>query len=255
MTHLDRPVAADPPSAASSPRSRPPGPRPRIPGGWRLVAAGLLAASALLQLDASLQRWVTAASSWDDPEAGVQDGRFDHSFPSTEWVPLGDAAQTHGLGVLLLALAVLALARAAGISGRTGIVGTAVVASTFAAIGAHALVSGLTGSPGPLAGTYLSTYTLNLAACVAVAVAVARGRAPLGTAWDALGGSLLLGSGLVGQLLALYAIAPAIWGGTYSDTPIHTESVVATSTACAGAAMLVAALLAHHRAARDGTGS
>jgi hypothetical protein len=254
MTHLDRPVVADPPSTVRA-RSRPAVPRPRTPGGWRLVAAGLLAASALLQLDASLQRWVTAAASWDDPEAGVQDGRFDHSFPSSEWVPLGDAALTHGLGVLLLALAVLALARAAGITGRTGLVGTAVVAGTFAAIGAHALVSGLTGEPGPLAGTYLSTFLLNLAGCAAVAVAVARGRAPHGTAWDALGGILLLGSSIVGQLLALLAIAPAIWGGTYSDTPIHTESVVATSTACVAVAMLVSALLAHHRTATPRAGA
>ncbi|WP_043670919.1 hypothetical protein [Clavibacter michiganensis] len=245
MTHLHRPVVGDPPSTL--PSTHPTPPRTRDLGGGRLVAAGLLAASALLQLDASLQRWVTAAASWDDPEAGVQDSRFDHSFPSTEWVQLGDAAGTHGLGLLLLALAVLPIARSVRISGRMGLVGTAVVAATYAAIGAHALVSDLTGAPGPLAGTHLSTYLLNLAGCVAVAVAVARGRAPLATAWDALGGILLFGSGLVGQLVALYAIAPAIWGGTYSDTPIHTESVIATSTASASVAMLVAAVLAHHR--------
>ncbi|MBM7410404.1 hypothetical protein JOE38_000227 [Clavibacter michiganensis] len=226
----------------------------RASAAWRIVAAALLATSAALQLHASAARWITAAASWDDPEAGVQDGRYDHSFPSRDWVPLGDAAETHGIGMLLLALAVLAVARAVRITGATGVLGVALVAGCFAAIGTNALVAGLTGTATPLGDAYLRVHLLGLAGAVVVAVAMRRGRAPGATAWEALGAVLILGNGLVGQLLALFVIAPAIWGGSYSDTPIHTESVVATSTACAAVAMLVAAVLARHRArvlARD----
>lgn len=219
----------------------------RASAAWRVIAAALLAASAALQLHASTARWITAAASWDDPEAGVQDGRFDHSFPSRDWVPLGDAAESHGVGMLLLALAVLAVARAVRITGTTGALGVALVAGSFTAIGTNALVAGLTGTATPLGDAYLPVHLLGLAGAAVVAVAVRRGRAPGGTAWDALGAVLILGNGLIGQLLALLAIAPAIWGGSYSDTPIHTESVVATSTACAAVAMLIAAVLARHR--------
>ncbi|WP_445443727.1 hypothetical protein [Clavibacter sp. km1a] len=250
MTPLDRTSGAD---ARPGTVPRDPGPptaawpdrRPRT--GWRLAAAALLMGSALLQLHAATERWIVAATTRVFDDAGIQDGRFDHAFPSREWEPLGDAAETHGVGLLLLALAVVAVARATGITGAAGLAGTAVIAATSAAVGAHALLSGITGTPSPLAGTYLPMLALSTTGCVAVAVAVVRGRAPRGTAWDALGAVLVVGALPVGQLVALFAIAPVIWGGTYSDTPIHTESVVATSTACAGVAMLVSALLARHR--------
>ncbi len=146
----------------------------RASAAWRVIAAALLAASAALQLHASTARWITAAASWDDPEAGVQDGRFDHSFPSRDWVPLGDAAETHGVWMLLLALAVLAVARAVRITGATGALGVALVAGSFTAIGTNALVAGLTGTATPLGDAYLPLHLLGLAGAAVVAVAVRR---------------------------------------------------------------------------------
>jgi hypothetical protein len=146
-------------------------PGPRIPGGWRLVAAGLLAASALLQLDASLQRWVTARDALPPSRRdAIESHEHDHDTPTAGGVPLGDAAERYGAGVILLALAVAALAVAVGARGWSGAVLALAVTGPFAVLGLHALLSGIAGTPSPLGGILLPAHLVDLAGLVGVAI-------------------------------------------------------------------------------------
>lgn len=253
MTHLDHPVVADPPSAIPPSGARPAPPRARIPGGWRLVASGLLTASALLQLDASLQRWVTAHGSWTRPDRWIEDHLFDYAYPDDPWEPIGDAAQRYGLGMILLALALVALAVARGGTRVTSGIAALLIAGPFAASGLHAVASGLLGRPTPLAATLPAPALVQLLGVIAVGaviVAAILARGPvLGSLPDALAVVLALGASVPGYLLATFAIAPSIHGTASYDTTPWTETVVAASTAAAAAAlaMLVAAVVAARR--------
>ncbi|MDQ0743576.1 hypothetical protein QFZ62_000884 [Clavibacter sp. B3I6] len=230
--------------------------------GARLVAALLLAASAALQVDASLQRWVTARSALPvSRRDAIESHEFDHGTPTAGWVPIGDAAERHGVGMILLALAVVALAVAVGAGGWTGALVTLAVAGPFALAGAHALRSGLAGAPSPLAGVLLLPALLGLAGLVAVAV-IRPGRAHA-SLLDAVALVLLTAPALPGYLFAAFLIAPLIHGDTSYDTTPWTETVIGAEVGLGALVLLVAAAAAalsrgaarprmHRRSARGG---
>jgi hypothetical protein len=63
----------------------------------------------VLQLTASLQRWVVFRGPRTADDTSVEDHRFDYSFPWHPWEPTGTAAQLFGAGTVLLALGVLVM--------------------------------------------------------------------------------------------------------------------------------------------------
>jgi hypothetical protein len=221
---------------------------PRAPVLLRAVAVVLLVLSAWLQLDASLERWVVARGSWTRRDRWIEDHLFDYALPADPWEPVGDAAQQHGVGMILLAVALVALAVALGGTRVTSGVLLVLVAGPFAVQGVHALASGVLGRPSPLAHTLGVLTLVQLAggvAVVALVVAVLVRRAPtLGSPADAIAVVLALGASVPGYLLATFAIAPLIHGTASYDTTPWTETVVAASTAAAALAMIVGALVA-----------
>ncbi|MBP2457911.1 hypothetical protein ABID70_000475 [Clavibacter michiganensis] len=242
MTHLMHPDAR--------PRTVAP---PRAPAGLRAVAAALLALSAWLQLDASLQRWVTARGSWTRQDRWIEDHLFDYAYPDDPWEAIGDAAQRYGLGMILLALALVAVAVARGGTRVTGGVLVVLVAGPFAAQGVHALASGVLGRPSPLAHLLDVLALVQVAggiAVVALLVAALVRRAPTDESpADAVAVVLALGASVPGYLLATFMIAPLIHGSASYDTTPWTETVVAASTAAAALAMLVSAVAVRRRGA------
>ena len=204
---------------------------------WALTAAGLFLGSAMLQLVASLERWVVLSNSATRTDPSIEDHRFDYSYPADPWENLGTTAQLFGVGLLLLALGILAMSRVAR-NGRVERMLSIVTAASFGIAGVHALVSGLLGVPSPL--QYLPLQVLlNLVGFVGLIVLAALW---MRTAWAAsVSCVLLLGVTLPGYLLATFQIAPALTGYQSHDTTPFTETIVAVSTAAAGVAMLVGA--------------
>ena len=204
---------------------------------WSLTAAGLFLGSALLQLVASLERWVVLRDSATSADTSIEDHRFDYSYPTEPWENLGTTAQLFGVGLLLVALGILAMARVAR-NGRVERMLSLVTAASFGIAGVHALVSGLLGVPSPLQFLPVQV-SLNLFGVVGLIILAARW---LRTSWAAsVSCVLLLGVTLPGYLLATFQIAPAFAGYQSHDTTPFTEAIVAVSTAAAGVAMLVAA--------------
>jgi hypothetical protein len=220
--------------------------------GGRLAAAALLAASAALQLDASLQRWVTARDALPPSRRdAIESHEHDYDTPTAGWVPLGDAEERYGAGMILLALAVAALAVAVGARGWSGTILTLAVAGPFAILGLHALLSGIAGTPSPLAGILLPAHLVNLAGLVGVAV-LRPGR-PRARPLDAVALGLLAAPSLPGYLAVAFVIAPMIHGDTSSDTTPWTETIVAAAiglAAVAWAAGAVRAALPRRRGSR-----
>ncbi|MFS4507378.1 hypothetical protein ACMA46_14195 [Clavibacter sp. Sh2141] len=233
----------------------PPRPAATSPGrlravGARLVAALLLAGSAALQIDASLQRWVTARGALPAfRRDAIESHEYDYDTPTAGWVPLGDAAQRHGIGMILLALAVVALAVAVGAGGWTGALVTLAVAAPFGLAGVHALWSGIAGAPSPLAGASLLPALLGVAGLVAVAV-IRPGRAHA-SLLDVVALVLLTAPALPGYLAAAFLLAPLIHGDTSYDTTPWTETVIGAEVGLAALVLLVAAVAA--AVSRDAT--
>jgi len=213
--------------------------------GWSLAAAVLLLASAALQQVASLERWVVARDTWTRNDVSVEDNLFNYFWPTDPWESLGTTAQLYGVGALLLAIAVLAMARAARAAEDrdTGIERTlvSVTAGSFAVTGLHALVSGIVGEPTPLQYVALPLLA-GLVGCVGLVI--------LGVRWmwastaTSLACALLLGSTLPGYWVAAYLITPALTGYFSYDTTPWTETVVAATTGAGGIAMIVATVVA-----------
>ena len=204
---------------------------------WSLTVAGLFLGSAMLQFVASLERWVVLRNSATRTETSIEDHLFDYSYPADPWENLGTTAQLFGVGLLLVALGILAMARVAR-NGRVERILSLATAASFGIAGVHALVSGLLGVPSPL--QYLPVQVLlNLVGFVGLIALAARW---MRTAWAAsVSCVLLLGVTLPGYLLATFQIAPVLAGYQSHDTTPFTETIVAVSTAAAGVAMLVGA--------------
>ncbi len=212
-----------------------------------LAAAGLFMGSALLQLIASLQRWVVFSGSRQLGDISAEDHLFDYYFPFDPWVPVGTAAQLFGIGALIQALGVLVMAvgvatlpnvseRHRGIAAimvSVEIALAVLVAAWFGLHGAHALASGTSGTPSSLQHLFLLGF-VSTDALIALAVLW---RNKLWAASVAC--VFLIGLSLAGYLLATYVIAP-LFAGSSHDTAPWTETVVAASTAAAGIAMLFA---------------
>lgn len=216
-----------------------------IPSPGSLPAAALFLGSAVLQLMASLQRWVVFRGSRTGDEISAEDHLFDYSFPFAPWEPIGTAAELFGVGTLLLALGVLVMPLGVGTLARVApyrravaiviqIVLAVLVAGSLGIYGAHALISGVNGAPSPLQGSG-ATGWIGLVGLIALALLWRRrSRAIM------LACVFLIGNTPLGYLVATFVIAPVISGGSH-DTAPWTESVVAVSAAAAAVAMIVAA--------------
>ncbi|TDX78935.1 hypothetical protein EDF35_2158 [Rathayibacter sp. PhB151] len=214
-----------------------------------LLAAALLLGAALLQLQASLQRWVTASEGWTRTDRSVEDHLFDYMIPADPWEPLGTAAQVHGVGLLLVAIALPVSARAIGGGGLLRL-SALLVAGVLGLSGLHGVLSGLIGAPTPLQLPFLQMM-LGLVPVVGLGALAAKAhRRSVGAA---LAYACLLGSTLPGLLIATFVVAPAITGYQSFDTTPWTETVVAATVAAAGCAMLgAAAVLALRGRSRRG---
>lgn len=223
------------------------GPFPWASVIWSLTAAGLLLSSAVLQHIAAIQRWVVFNGSRGPTELSVEDHLFDYNFPTDAWVPVGTAAQVYGTGTLIQALGVLAMAfgvlalpgaasRRRVVFAIMEIVIALLVAAWLGLNGAHALVSGIIGTPSPLQHWWALDW-IGVAGLVALGVLWWR------RSWAAMiACAFLLGSSLMGYyFVASLMITPLITGYISHDTTPWTETVVATWTALAGVAMLLAA--------------
>jgi len=209
----------------------------RSSASWSLTAAGLFLGSAMLQIVASLERWVVLKDSATRTDTSIEDHRFDYSYPADPWENLGTTAQLFGVGLLLVALGILAMSRVAR-NGRAERILSFVTAASFGIAGVHALGSGLLGVPSPL--QFLPVQVLlGLVGFVGLIILAARWmRTARAVSVSCV---LLLGVTLPGYLLATFQIAPVLAGYQSHDTTPFTETIVALSTAAAGVAMLVAA--------------
>jgi hypothetical protein len=205
----------------------------RLPARRLFAAAGLLLGSAVLQLLASLERWVTITESWTRTDHLVEDHRFDYLYPSDPWEVLGSTALLAGAGFLLMALAVVAMSRGAS---RFDRVVTAIVAASFAVPGIHALVSVLIGFPTP--AQYV-VDPLTLVSFIGLIVLAAR---TIRISWvTSLAFLLMSAITIPGYIVVAFVITPAITNFQSFDTTPWTETIVAAFIALAGLAMLAAA--------------
>ncbi|WP_166878689.1 hypothetical protein [Salinibacterium sp. ZJ450] len=221
-----------------------------------LIAAALFLGSAVLQVMASLQRWVVFRGSRTDDELSVEDHVFDYSLPWPPWEPIGTAAELFGAGTLLLALGVLVMPLSVSVVARTaarrgvavgvGIVLAILVAGSFGIFGVHALISGLAGAPSPLRHFWALGW-VGLIGLIGLSVLWGR----ISRAAPAIACVFLIGSTWpLGWIGATYVIAPII-GGSSHDTAPWSETVFAASPAAAGVAMIVAAWMAARRRATE----
>ena len=211
----------------------------RVSAQWSLVAAGLFLAAAALQLVASLERWVVLSASRTRTDISIEDHRFDYSYPADPWQDLGTTAQFFGVGLLLLALGITAVARSvAHRDGGLERMLTVATAASFGITGVHALVSGLIGVPSPLQFLPVQLFLSLVGFAGLIALSVRW----LLVSWaSSVACLLLLAVTLPGTIVVTFQIAPAIVGYQSHDTTPFTETIVAVSTAAAGVAMLVAA--------------
>lgn len=227
---------------------------------WSLIAAGVFLGSAALQLVASLQRWVVFRYSRG--EFWAEDHLVDYYFPMEPWENIGTAAQFFGAGTLILALGIPAMAFGALAMPRrithdravaiilnvADIVIALLVAGSFAIHGAHALVSGITGTPSPL-HEYGALDWIGLVGLIA-----------LGMRWGfrspaaMMACVFLIGTTSLGYFIAAFQIAPIFAGYVSHDTTPWTETIIAVWTAVAGVAMIFAAVDATRRGAQRAAG-
>jgi hypothetical protein len=218
---------------------------PWVSATGSLIVAALFLASAVLQVVASLERWVVFRNSLRPGDVSAEDHLYDYNFPYDPWEPIGTAAQVFGVGVLVLALGILLMPLALSTRLPTRrpwfwvlvvieCVLALAVAGSFVIRGVHAIASGITGAPSPLQSTGALDW-IAFIGLIVLAVMWWNSRAAVITCF------FLIGSTGMGLLVAAFVIAPIVAGGTSHDTTPWTETVVAASTAAAGIAMIVGA--------------
>lgn len=212
----------------------------QVSATWSLRAAGLLLAVAVLQLAASLERWVALSASWTRTDHLIEDHRFDYLYPSDPWESLGTTAQFSGAAFFLLALAILAMARGAVRHPRASDrVIASVVAGTFAVDGLHGVLSGVTGSPTIVQYVVDPLSLVSFIGLVVLAVRWFR------SSWPAAIASVLITAiTLPGYIVVTFVIAPGITNYQSFDTTPWSETIVAAFVALAALAMLIAASVA-----------
>ena len=140
-------------------------------------ASALLAASGVLAIAGSAQRWWPACQigAFDSGECwGLQDDAYDYTYPSSSWTPVGMAAELHGIGMLLLAVAVLLLPGIL-LGRRPGLVlsiSAVVVAVATAVVAAAQWRSGFEGQVVPVPGSGVAV-TLSWLGLPALVIALA----------------------------------------------------------------------------------
>jgi hypothetical protein len=195
--------------------------------------------SGVLQIVASVERWVVARADLPAGDVTFEDHLYDYFWPADPWVPIGTAAQVVGLALLLVAAAVGVLALSLRRTGTAwALIAVGGVAVPIAVTGMHALASGAIGAPtflqhGAVQAIAWAVPFLGLLALAVRWIA----RAP----FLALAAVLLLGVTLPGYLVATFAIAPRLVGYQSHDTTPWSETVVAVCTLLAGVSLAAAA--------------
>jgi hypothetical protein len=210
------------------------------------VVGLLLLASAALQIQASLQRWVVARAGRPAGDVSIEDHRYDYGMPSGSWEPIGTAAQVHGAGLILLAAGVAAFGWVLP-RGRRRLKASSIVAIAVPSLllGINGVIAGLTGQVTGIGDVTAFLSLVNLLGFVGLAALVSD--ATTTRRAEAWVGAFLFGSSPVGYFIATFVIAPILHGDTsYATTP-WTETVIGTTTAAAGLAALLAALPAPAR--------
>lgn len=211
-----------------------------------LFTAVLLIPTAWLQHAASLQRWVTLADSEPANILIAEDHLYDYFFPTDIWVNFGTVTAQYSLAALLLMIGMISLTL--GVLLQTTVAPkqrillecslSAVVVAWFGISSLHVYLSGITGNPSVMQHWGLLGA---LATIAGAALAILWwGRAPVA----ALGSCLLMGSTVVGYMIAFVVFAPIFAGYISHDTTPWTESIVAATTAVAALAAILAAVLA-----------
>lgn len=212
-----------------------------------LLAATLFLVSGVLQVVASLQRWVIARADAPPGDVTYEDHLYDYFWPADPWGEVGTAAELLGAGLLLLAAGVVALAWAIRRDDAVwAVVAVVAVAVPTAITGLHALVSGLSGVPTPLQYGAILVLTGMLPFLGLIALGIRwRTRFP----FAALACIPLLASTAPGYLFAAFTIAPAFAGYQSHDTTPWTETIVAVCTALAALPLVVGVAVSSRRAA------
>jgi hypothetical protein len=209
-----------------------------------LTAAVLFLGSAVLQLHASLQRWVAFRGSLADGDVSAEDHLYDYTFALDPWVHIGTTAQLFGAGTLILAVGVVVMALGivtlphAAVHPGIAVIEVTIavmVAGSFGVYGLHAYLSGIAGAPSSL--QHMGGLSL-VAPAGLIVLAACWWRRSVAARFACV---FLFGSSEVGILLAAFVIAPLFAGGVSHDTTPWTETVVAASTAAAGISMLFVA--------------
>lgn len=207
------------------------------------LGATFLLLSAVLQVVASLERWVVARGGDESTDMSIEDHRFDYIVPAEPWENVGAAAQWFGAGSLALAAGVVLL----GLAGSRSAVRIALVvlaAGPFALAGIHAFASGLLGIPSALVVVVSSLLSLGVQVIAVVALGVHTMRE---SRLRGLALVLVAGSTIAGLLVATFVIAPMIAGYQSYDTTPWSETVVAVWTAVPGIVAVAAAVAAARR--------
>lgn len=208
------------------------------------TAGGLLVVSATLQAVAAAERWIFAGADVTGPDRTVEDHLFDYTIPLDPWVSVGNAATLFGVAYLLIAASIVCIGLAArALGSRGGILPAAIVAAApFAYFAVHALVSGLLGTPSPLAGAFAATGAVAFGVVQVVALVILAAIIVRRAALWAAALIVLTGTSIIGYLVSTFSVAPLLVGYQSYDTTPWTEGVLAAVTAVAATIIVVGAV-------------
>lgn len=208
---------------------------PRVASG-----PGLLVASGALAIAASAQRWWPACRPGDFDASdctGRQEHAYDLVIPTAPWTPVGNAAELYGVGLLLLAAAVLLLPELllGRQPGRLLRVTTWLVALGTLVVATLTILSGVTGSAvrAPGDGVAGAMWALGLPVLVAAGVIECVTTERRGNGWRMAAAWALLLSTPIAQII----VTPTLLDYMSNDTTPWTEAVGGVGLVLAGAAL------------------